>query len=100
MPRLDNYPHYGGRFPATTAIANALASQGVQAPRTGKPYTEAMLAGLSGGIALGYFTFAYNGHDPQVNILTRNTFNDYGWDRVTERLGIVQDVVNATTKKR
>jgi hypothetical protein len=96
MPSLTTYPNYGGRFPTTAAITNALACQGVTAPHTGEPYTEAMLTGLSGGIALGYFTFAYEGFDPQVNILTRNTFNDYGWDRVTERLGLVQDVTNAT----
>lgn len=100
MARLDGYDFRGGRFPTTASIANALAHQRVTAPHTGAPYSEALLAGLAGGAAFGYFIFAYEGHDPQVNILTRNTFGEYGWDPVTERLSLVQEVAQATSPDR
>ncbi|HET6595505.1 MAG TPA: hypothetical protein VFG81_07770 [Anaerolineales bacterium] len=53
-----------GRHSETGSIHNALALQGVRAPHTGKPYSEALLLGVSGGIAFGYFTFEYKGYLP------------------------------------
>ena len=79
-----------GRHWETGSIHNALAMQGVKAPHTGKPYSEALLLGVSGGIAFGYFTFEYKGFLPHVALLTRNTFNPF--PTILERLGIAQDV--------
>ena len=79
-----------GRHWETGSIHNALALQGVKAPHTGKPYSEALLLGVSGGIAFGYFTFEYKGYLPHVALLTRNTFNPF--PTILERLGIAQDV--------
>jgi len=100
MTKLDGFRTYGGSFPTTASLSNALAYQGVTAPHTGKPYTEAMLMGIAGGCAFGYFTFAYDGYDPQANLLTRNTFHGYGWDLVTAGLGIQQDVRRSTTAEK
>ena len=79
-----------GRHWETGSIHNALALQGIQAPHTGEPYSEALLLGVSGGIAFGYFTFEYKGYLPHVAFLTRNTFNPFS--TILERLGIAQDV--------
>src|SRR5215216_4564471 len=79
-----------GRHWETGSIHNALALQGIKAPHTGEPYSEALLLGVSGGIALGYFTFEYKGYLPHVALLTRNTFNPFS--TILERLGIAQDV--------
>ena len=79
-----------GRHWETGSIHNALAVQEVKAPHTGKPYSEALLLGVSGGIAFGYFTFEYKGFLPHVALLTRNTFNPF--PTILERLGIAQDV--------
>ena len=79
-----------GRHWETGSIHNALALQGIQAPHTGKPYSEALLLGVSGGIAFGYFTFEYKGYLPHVALLPRNTFNPFS--TILERLGIAQDV--------
>lgn len=100
MAQLPNYHHYNGHFPTTAAIGNALGYQGVVAPHTGKPYSQGMLMGIAGGIAFGYFTFAYQDRDLQVNLLTRNTFHNYGWDTVTRRLRLTQDVIHATRADR
>ena len=78
MPTLENFTQFEGRYWDTAAIRNALDYQGVKAPHTGEPYSEAMLLGISGGVTFGYFTFHYQGYDPQVNLLTRNTFDPMG----------------------
>lgn len=72
----------------TGTVHNYYAYRGARAPYTGQPYSEALLLGISGGIVMGYFTFAYEGYDPQCNILTRNTFAPL--DRLLSRLGAVQ----------
>jgi hypothetical protein len=81
---------FSGRHWETGSIHNALALQGILAPHTGKPFSEALLLGVSGGIAFGYFTFEYEGYLPHLALLTRNTFDPY--QTVLERLGIAQDV--------
>lgn len=81
---------FTGRHWETGSIHNALALQGIKAPHTGKPYSEALLLGVSGGIAFGYFTFEYKGYHPHVALLPRNTFNPF-WT-ILERLGIAQDL--------
>jgi hypothetical protein len=81
---------FNGRHWETGSIHNALAVQGVKAPHTGQPYSEALLLGISGGIAFGYFTFEYKGYLPHVALLTRNTFNPFA--TILERLGIAQDI--------
>ena len=96
MAALDAFSFSEGFFPYTSTIRAALEAQGSAAPHTGKPYTEPMVAGLSGGLAFGLFIFEYKGFDPQVNILTRHTFHNYGWDLLAERLGLVQDVIQST----
>jgi hypothetical protein len=81
---------FNGRHWETGSIHNALALQAIKAPHTGKPFSEALLLGVSGGIAFGYFTFEYKGYLPHVALLTRNTFNPF--PTMLERLGIPQDV--------
>jgi len=89
--KMDNdVDRFGGRHWETGSIHNALALQGITAPHTGEPYSEALLLGVSGGIAFGYFTFEYQGYLPHLALLTRNTFDPL--QTLLERLGIVQDV--------
>jgi hypothetical protein len=48
-----------GLTPDLGAVKNVLAHYGVTNPHTGKPYTEAMLFGLGGGVGIIYFTFTF-----------------------------------------
>jgi hypothetical protein len=80
----------GGRHWETGSIHDALALQGFVAPHTGKPFSEALLLGVSGGITFAYFTFEYKGYLPHLALLTRNTFDPF--PMILERLGIAQDV--------
>ncbi|MCW5878521.1 MAG: DUF4872 domain-containing protein [Anaerolineales bacterium] len=88
MTILKNYNQFGGRHWETGSVHNVLAYQNVRALHDGKPLSEAMLLGISGGIAFGYFLFHYQGHDPQLALLTRNTFDPL--QTLLERLGVVQ----------
>jgi len=95
MPTLANFTQFDGRYWDTASIRNALDYQGVKAPHNGEPYTEAMLMGISGGVTFGYFTFHYDGYDPQVNLLTRNTFEPM--DKIFSRMGIAREVLQSTS---
>jgi hypothetical protein len=90
MTVLKDYNQFEGRHWETGSVRNYYAYRGVKAPHTGQPYSEALLLGVSGGIVMGYFSFAYEGYDPQARILTRNTFDP--WDTMLGRLGAVQNV--------
>jgi hypothetical protein len=81
---------FAGRHWETGSVHNTLALQGFLAPHTGKPFSEALLLGVSGGITFGYFTFEYKGYLPHLALLTRNTFDPV--PTILERLGIAQDV--------
>jgi hypothetical protein len=89
MAVLADYNYFLGRHWETGSVSNHYAYQGVKAPHTNQPYSEAMLMGVSGGIVMAYFSFAYEGYDPQARVLTRNTFDPL--DTLLERLGVVQD---------
>ncbi len=98
MPTLANYSQFEGRYWDTASIRNALDYQNVKAPHTDQPYSEAMLLGISGGVTFGYFSFHYQGYDPQVNLLTRNTFDPMG--RIFERLKIPRDLRQSGSAKK
>ena len=90
MPILKHYHEFAGRHWETGTIRNALAYQGVKAPHTGLPISEALLLGISGGVTFGYFTFEYHGYQPHIALLTRNTFDPM--NTVLERLAIPQEI--------
>lgn len=98
MPTIADYNQFEGTHWETGSIRNFMAARGFTAPHTGKPYSEAFLLGISGGITVGYFNFAYEGVDPQCNILTRNTFDPL--DKLLSRLGVVQTVQQTRKPER
>jgi hypothetical protein len=95
MPTITDYDQFSGLHWETGSVRNFFAQRGFRAPHTSEPYSEAFLLGVSGGIVMGYFTFLYEGYDPQCNILTRNTFDPL--DKMLSRLGVVQ-VLEQTAK--
>jgi butirosin biosynthesis protein H-like/uncharacterized protein DUF4872 len=94
--------HLPGRVPAATALRVLLAQAGVTDPRTGKPFTEAMVFGLGGGIGAGVFSFYYPKEDlASFFIAGRHLWqDDEAWLRAAcRRLG-VKPVVKETTSAR
>ena len=98
MTILNNYTQFNGRHWETGTICNALDYQGIKAPHNNQPFSEAMLMGISGGAVMGYFSFAYEGHDPHARILTRNTFSP--WDNLLSRLGVIQNILHTSKPKK
>ena len=86
MPTLGDYKQFDGRHWETGSVHNFMAYHGFTLPHNGNPPGEALLMGISGGAVMGYFSFAYEGYDPQVNILTRNTFDPM--ETLLSRLGV------------
>jgi len=70
---------FPGRSFDTGTLCNVLFSRGIIAPHTGNPYSEALLLGVSGGIAFAYMVFQYKGWPAHVSLLTRNTFQPPPW---------------------
>jgi hypothetical protein len=95
-------PIYGGKHPNTAALKNALAAQGVKAPHTGEPFTEAMLLGISGGLGAGYILWEFKAHESANIVLGfRNRWN-YATEHLTtlcERIGAKPIVQEAGGRK-
>lgn len=98
MTTLTNYHSFIGRHWETGSVTNVYHHLGLKTPHTGQAPSEALLMGISGGAVMGYFSFAYEGHDPQCNILTRNTFDP--WDTMLARLGIIQEIKQTNSKTK
>jgi hypothetical protein len=98
MPILPNYSEFEGRHWETGTVRNALAYQGMKAPHTNSAPTEALLMGISGGAVFGYFTFDYEGYDPILALLTRNTFDPL--ETLFERLGIPQNYIHTNKPEK
>lgn len=98
MPTLDDYKQFQGLHWETGSLRNALAHLGVTAPHTGDAYSEALFLGVSGGIAMGYFAFDYEGYDPWVRILSRNTFDPM--ETIFNRLDIEVKVLQTTSPEK
>jgi len=56
---LDEYDRFGSTERTSGALRNILDYQGVVAPHTGEPFTEAMLMGIGGGVGVEYFTWTW-----------------------------------------
>ena len=98
MPKLNDYHHFSGRHWETGSVCNYLAYRSISAPHSGQPYSEALLMGISGGIVMGYFSFAYQGYDPHVALLTRNTFNPL--ETLLQRLGVEQEILQTSLPEK
>jgi hypothetical protein len=98
MTMLNGYNAFGGRHWETGSVHNFYAYRGINAPHSGQPYSEALLLGVSGGIVMGYFSFAYKGYDPHVALLTRNTFDPL--ETLLGRLGVEQEILQTSLPEK
>lgn len=105
--RFEGYSLVGGQHPETAALRNILAYLGVKAPHTAKPFSEAMLLGIGGGIGGGYWIFEYKSLPyPIFNLFTRHGWWEAGAGFLTslgERLGLttaVRETGSATVAEK
>lgn len=57
------YLHFSGSVPAATSLRILLANHGVSAPHTGRPFSEAMVFGIAGGVGAGVYAARYEKDD-------------------------------------
>ena len=62
----------GGQHRLSTLAAHLLRQTGHVAPHTGEPFSEAMVAGLAGGIGFMYAVFEYAGWPPMMTIVAQH----------------------------
>src|SRR6266545_3729010 len=62
----------GLRHRESRLVAHVLAQAGYLAPHTGKPYTEAMVCGLGGGIGFLHAVFEYADIPPLITIVMQH----------------------------
>jgi hypothetical protein len=100
---LPNYQPHGGQHPDTAAYAAALSYQGVTAPHTGQPYSEAMLLGIGGGLGMGYILWEFKAGDRKALVLGMRNNWQYPVKFLTalaERMQIPVDVLETGGAKR
>ncbi|MGE3166237.1 MAG: BtrH N-terminal domain-containing protein [Planctomycetota bacterium] len=86
---LPGCSHFGGIHSDTAILCNAFNQAGIVSPHDGKPFSEAMLFGLCGGIGFMYFVFEYKGHHPILSFVARNwSLPDEFADGALDRTGV------------
>jgi hypothetical protein len=65
---VSTYRSFGGTYPVTATLTNVLAAKQIIAPHTGKPFSEAMILGISGGLGMGYILWEFQEHRLEHNI--------------------------------
>ena len=61
---ISGYDYFGGIHPETATVANYLRFLGVTDPATGKPFSEAMLFGIAGGLGRVLYPLGIQGVQP------------------------------------
>lgn len=95
--------HFPGAHPETTALRAALAHAGVQNPRTGEPFTEAMIFGIAGGIGAGVFHFYYAAEDfASFYVAGRHSWHDGDvyLKNACQRFGVTPTILESGGKKK
>jgi hypothetical protein len=67
---VPDYPRFGGAQLDTAVLRNVLTQVGLQNPHTQHPYTEAMIAGLGGGIGFRYTVSSLSDTPPRIHLQT------------------------------
>jgi hypothetical protein len=63
---VGGYVMRGGLHPETASLASVLADAGLASPIDDRPYSEAMVLGLGGGLGAGYILWEFAHHDRRV----------------------------------
>ncbi len=97
---VDGYSQFGGRHTEIAAMRNLLDFRQVKAPHTGKPFTEAFLFGVGGGVGFAYFLFERHGGRPVflgTRIHTRETERPEFFQTICGRLAVDGHVQNSSS---
>jgi hypothetical protein len=103
LPTQVSHPwHFPGQVGAAAALRSLVTAAGLSNPATGRPFSEAMLFGIAGGIGAGVFEFHYAKENfSSFFIAGRHLWQDnLAWARAAlARLGLSATVKEATARK-
>ncbi len=91
---ITGYDHFGGIHPETANIANCLRYLGVANPATGKPFSEAMLFGVAGGLGACYILWEFKEYSRPAIVFGFQHQSNYPVRYVTslcERIGVTAE---------
>jgi hypothetical protein len=94
----SGYPFAAGTHRESTLLGHLLQHAGHRDPRTGDPYTEAMLCGLAGGIGFLYAVFEYRGLPPMVTIVAQHHPEPWA-PAALRRLGTAHTVAHSSSPR-
>ena len=100
---LTGYDHFGGIHPETANIANCLRYLGVANPATGKPFSEAMLFGIAGGLGACYILWEFKEYSRPAIVFGFQHQSNYPVRYVTslcERIGIQAEFMRPAASRR
>ncbi|MGD9789561.1 MAG: DUF4872 domain-containing protein [Phycisphaerales bacterium] len=101
---IPEYTSFGGICRDTGAMRNVLAACGIIDANTKKPLSEAMVAGLCGGVGFLYAVFEYKGFPPILSIMGRHdtmpdVFIAGGFGRLGVKTSVSETTSAATARK-
>ena len=88
---IRGYPRFGGQHIDTSVLSNVFEQAGLYNPITQSPYSEAMLAGLGGGIGFLYMVYEFQDAHPQLRLTVRHQ---------TRRWSFVDSILSRTIIQR
>lgn len=100
---VSSYRQVGGVHPETATMANVLASQGVVAPHTNEPLSEAMVLGIAGGLGCGYILWEFKRYDSAILVMGFQNRWNYPVEfmqNLCDRLGAEVEFKETSGKKK
>jgi hypothetical protein len=100
---LDHYKQFGGINPETATMTNLLASQGLIAPHTGRPLSEALVFGIAGGIGCGYILWEFKAHNSAILVMgfqNKWNYTPEFMQNLCDRLGVAATFLESGGAKK
>ncbi|MFT5682257.1 MAG: hypothetical protein ACI8RZ_003175 [Myxococcota bacterium] len=98
---IPSYTRFGGLHTDSAVLCNTFHHAGVLAPHSRRPYTEAMIAGLGGGIGFSYFVYEQRAEPARLDLNSRFQSRRQDFiDGVLKRSGVRVAVSQTSSPRR
>ncbi|MFX0063099.1 MAG: DUF4872 domain-containing protein [Candidatus Hermodarchaeota archaeon] len=99
---IEDYDNFGFKECRAGALSNVLNHQGVIAPHSDEPFTEAMLLGIGGGIGMEYLVFGMKSPKPQFFLRFVNFSEPRGefFNSIDQKTNITCKIQQTSSRKK
>lgn len=98
---VSNYTRFGGRHTDSAVLCNVFRAAGVTDPHSRQPYSEAMIAGLGGGIGFSYFVYEQRQKPARLSLSSRFHSQKQNFvDGVIRRSGVSANIRYTSSPRR